>query len=822
MRTLLARAIVLTGLALLGLPPAAPAGEGVPLPPPHLVPRSGIVHVGALPPASPDPARVAAATLPGDREAPLAVTVLRQFEGLDNADNVAFGGGPTVPPDQNLGVGPSQIFEMVNTTGRVFSKSTAGIQATFSLRSFFGVAAGLDESHPHVVFDVLSGRWFAVYLEFKTTLPERSSIILAVSATNDARGTFCTYRLGNPTTETFLQDFPTLGLSNDKVVVAYNAIQFPLATQTALGAGYYAVNKSDLLLCNPALQVQRVPPDPTRSSPWPSLAQTNTNQVFLAMSGFQALRVVTLTGIPGIGGVFEASRTLTVRDWDPPEDAQQLGSPILLETGDIRVRSAVWRSNSLWVAGNEGCEPPGDLVTRSCLRVIELRTDTGTIRQDLTFAGAAGDYFYYPAAAPDAGNNLFVVFTASSNTAFPEARVTSRLATDPLNTLQPPTLIQIGVAAQTISARMGEYSGAAIDPSDPSTVWVAGEYIKTTGGDWGTWIAQIEASGPPGPGLFLGGVFAAAGDVDGAPGDEIITGPDAGGTDSLVKVFDADGTQVGTGFAPYPGFTGGVRVAACDFDGDGRAEIVTGAGPGGGPHVKAIHLDTAATPLAELVSIFPYPPGFTGGAFVACGNVEGTPGTMNLVTGTGAGGGPHLRLFRYNPAAPGGLDAVLDDFVYPPGFLGGVRVAAADVDGSGQASIIVAPGAGGGPHVRVFKLVGGALTETAGFFAYNAGFTGGVYVAAGDLDGDGLAEIVTGAGPGGGPHVRSFTGAGASIGLELLPYDPGFLGGVRVAVGDVAAAGASEIVTAPGPGGGPEIRVFTGAGTLVGGGFFAY
>src|SRR5262249_57247349 len=45
----------------------------------------------------------------------------------------------------------------------------------------------------------------------------------------------------------------------------------------------------------------------------------------------------------------------------------------------------------------------------------------------------------------------------------------------------------------------------------------------------------------------------------------------------------------------------------------------------------------------------------------------------------------------------------------------------------------------------------------ARFFAYTPTFLGGVNVAAGDLNGDGKAEIVTGAGPGGGPHVRIFS-----------------------------------------------------------------
>jgi hypothetical protein len=172
-----------------------------------------------------------------------------------------------------------------------------------------------------------------------------------------------------------------------------------------------------------------------------------------------------------------------------------------------------------------------------------------------------------------------------------------------------------------------------------------------------------------------------------------------------------------------------------------------------------------------------------------------------------SGGGVPAQVRIFNSA----LDELFRLFPYD-NFQGGVSVALGDVTGDGVPDVITAAGAGGGPHVKVFDgLTGQQLNHAVGnFFAYDPQFYGGVFVAAADLNGDHRADIITGAGTGGGPHVRAFSGADGSLLFDFFAYDPGFLGGVRVGAGDITGDNRPDIITGAGPGGGPHVRVFDG------------
>jgi len=278
-------------------------------------------------------------------------------------------------------------------------------------------------------------------------------------------------------------------------------------------------------------------------------------------------------------------------------------------------------------------------------------------------------------------------------------------------------------------------------------------------------------------------------------------GADSGGGPTVSIRSLQNNQQVASFLAYTPAFRGGVRVATGFFDGTPNAQVVTAAGPGGGPHVRVFNPLTGQ----EIYGFFAYTGGFSGGVYVATGDVNGD-GFDDIITGPGPGGGPHVRVWSGQTR-----QELFGFFAYGANFPGGVRVAAGDVDGDGKADIITAAGPGGGPHVRVFSgATGQPIRE---FFAYAPNFSGGVFVSAGDFNGDGKADIVTSPGAGGGPHVRVFSGVNLGEIASVFPYESNFLGGVHVHALDVTFDNRADLIVGPGPGRQPQVRTLQLSGS---------
>ncbi len=250
---------------------------------------------------------------------------------------------------------------------------------------------------------------------------------------------------------------------------------------------------------------------------------------------------------------------------------------------------------------------------------------------------------------------------------------------------------------------------------------------------------------------------------------------------------------------PYGQFSGGANIALGDVDiATAGQEIVTGAGPGGGPQVRVY------SQAGVLVSqFFAFEKTFRGGIDVAAGDVD-ADGAAEIIVGSGPGRVSEVRVFSASGVQRSAFIA------YTVTNKGGIHVSAADLTGDGRADIVTGPLKGGGPHVRIFNGADNGLHDQ--FFAYGQGFRGGIDVTAYSATSETPPLIVTTALQGGGPNVRMYNATDHSVYGWFFGREATNRAGLRVAMADVFGSVAPEIVLVPETKGAPVARVFDLAG----------
>jgi hypothetical protein len=454
--------------------------------------------------ARPQASAIAVTTLPA---APLATSavenVLTSFPAISLDRQLALGLDQFVtPPDTQVAAGPDYLVEMVNSSGSVWDKSGTLLKL-FDLNAFFAVPPAYSFSDPRILYDGDSQRWFASGVAFvPSTLA--SVVVIDVSTTSNPLDKWVQYSAANSSNLT--HDQPKIGVSSDKVVLSWNDF---LNGLSFLGQSTWVFQKSQMVAGTPANGVA-IGPDSTRQSLVPAVQLTSNSAEYIVYNRGASVGVVTITGTPLLGNVVWNESDPAAAPTSAPPTADQPGMPGSIATNDDRFLTAVWENGILWTGGNDGCVPGGDTVRRPCSRLIQVFTSTATINQDFDIATTGGG-LYYPAFALDGNGNMYVVYNISdSSTQYVGVRITGQLAGAAPQTVAAAQTIRAGDTTYNMNpcfgttgaSRWGDYAGAAIDPQNPTDVWVAGEYAaigtpstptkpSTVGCAWGTFAARL-------------------------------------------------------------------------------------------------------------------------------------------------------------------------------------------------------------------------------------------------------------------------------------------------------------------------------------------
>lgn len=415
-------------------------------------------------------------------------------------------GGDASPAEPSVAAGPDYVMETVNVSYEIYDSHFGNVVTGDYLQNFFSSATyGSNAVQAHgdarVIFDTTSQRFF---LSMDDNANNIHTVDFAVSDSSDPTGNWHAWSI----TFSGWADQPKIATSLDKFVIDARDADHSDGAEVAV------LDKNQLVsgASNPRAQIFST--DSFSYSPYPVSTTINDLYEVEKDHNTQAVVIHTITGDPT---TFSSYIYVSQMYWIQPEQPEVPGKQpptsqnIEIDArGDDEVQTAAWSATGpiagygqIWFGLNEGCNPPGDSTTESCLHIVQLSLDclsplVCTPSQDIIM-GLANYGFYFPALSLDSSNNMNLIFGYSSLSVNPSLAVTGHAFSDPQGSFTiPVTIVTSNGPATFDSGRYGDYYGAATDPTNSNLVWVAGMY--TDNGSPvvdATMIAEVQTSANP-------------------------------------------------------------------------------------------------------------------------------------------------------------------------------------------------------------------------------------------------------------------------------------------------------------------------------------
>jgi len=410
----------------------------------------------------------------------------------------------------------------------------------------------------------------------------------------------------------------------------------------------------------------------------------------------------------------------------------------------------------------------------------------------------AGTYQFQAAYSGDNAN-----FTGSKSTTFP-LTVGKAVTTLSVNasSASPVNLGSIVVLTATVSANLVGSAGGTVQFFDNGVAIGAPRPLQVG-------VATINHL----PSRIGSHVFTAVYSGDGnfesasggASGTTVVTGRApffavASGTGSGIQVFDAaTRAPITTLFPETTNYKAGFRVATGDVTGDGVVDVVYSTTLGSTVGV----IDGQSLTVLPGRRFSAFSPNYTRPVNLAISDVDGDGIGDIAVAPASTGTSPLVRAFS---GANGSL--LFSRLAYASNFTGGVSIAAGDLTGDGRAELICAPLSGNAARVVAFDVSTGI--QVRNFTVAGAGSTNGFSIAAADLNNDKRADIVLGA-LAGSSKVTVVDGQSRRTLGSFSAFGNATTGARVAAIADFNNDGIADILVGAGANGNGQVRRYSGA-----------
>jgi hypothetical protein len=432
----------------------------------------------------------------------------KNFAGVDEN----FSG--FVPPDAG-GVGQKHFVQLLNGAFAIYTKQGTLAAPMIPDNDFWVTAFNnsgtpynpgeVNISDPRIIFDQLSGRWFASETNFDNSTSDYQ-VMIARSNTSDPTQGFKAIRFNASSaagTGGQAPDFQMLGLDNNGVYIGAN--DFPNSGGSFVSM--YSLPKSDVLAATPtAANVSRSVTQAVSTHGWSPQPVVDftlgksaaTPEIVLATSSdtpinSTVLRRSTVTGASAPGATWSTATNITVPTYNIPPDGQQPTVTATIGTIDGRFQATVFQvGGALWAVHDVAVSG------RAAIRWYKIDASTFNVLLSGTLSDPNFDFESPSIAANAAG---YVVIGASrSGTASPAGLPgayawvgTPGSGTVNFTAGTAPIMLKAGEDSYGASGaqRWGDYSATNVDPADPQIFWTSQEYAKTSNPTWGTQISEI-------------------------------------------------------------------------------------------------------------------------------------------------------------------------------------------------------------------------------------------------------------------------------------------------------------------------------------------